>query len=113
MAPHRGSAWRNAKRKNRRPLSSIILQEGIINSLVKDAREFIKSEAWYVKAGIPHRRGYLLHGPPGTGKSEFVSPFFFDMVDPIDLDLCLASTIYAVVSSYVINTSFNCLTMYF
>lgn len=24
----------------------------------------------YLKAGIPHRRGYLLHGPPGTGKSE-------------------------------------------
>ncbi|KAJ7935876.1 P-loop containing nucleoside triphosphate hydrolase protein, partial [Mycena leptocephala] len=24
---------------------------------------------WYYRAGIPHRRGYLLYGPPGTGKS--------------------------------------------
>uniref|UniRef100_A0A8H8CDY5 BCS1 N-terminal domain-containing protein n=1 Tax=Psilocybe cubensis TaxID=181762 RepID=A0A8H8CDY5_PSICU len=70
LSNHRGGAWRNAKRKNRRPLSSIILQEGVISSLVKDAREFIKSEAWYIKAGIPHRRGYLLYGPPGTGKSK-------------------------------------------
>jgi chaperone BCS1 len=21
--------------------------------------------------GVPYRRGYLLHGPPGTGKSSF------------------------------------------
>jgi chaperone BCS1 len=61
--------WGNSKRKQRRPLSSIILQEGVIHSLVQDAREFLHSEDWYIKAGIPHRRGYLLHGPPGTGKS--------------------------------------------
>jgi len=72
------SIWSSAKRKQRRPLSSIILQEGIIQSLIADAREFIATEDWYTAAGIPHRRGYLLYGPPGTGKS---------------------STIYAVVSA--------------
>ena len=24
-------------------------------------------------AGIPYRRGYLLHGPPGCGKSSFIT----------------------------------------
>lgn len=24
------------------------------------------------KIGIPYRRGYLLHGPPGSGKSSFI-----------------------------------------
>ena len=24
-------------------------------------------------AGIPYRRGYLLHGPPGSGKSSFIT----------------------------------------
>ncbi|KAG6916888.1 hypothetical protein DXG01_004797 [Tephrocybe rancida] len=47
---------------------SIILNEGVIESL-KDTQGFIASEDWYVEAGsIPHRRGYLLYGPPGTGK---------------------------------------------
>ncbi|KAG6918725.1 hypothetical protein DXG01_012210 [Tephrocybe rancida] len=66
-----GFVWSNVKHKARRPLSSIILNEGVIESLIKDAQEFIASEEWYVEAGIPHRRGYLLYGPPGTGKSDF------------------------------------------
>jgi len=66
-----GFTWTNVKRKMRRPLSSIILQEGVVQSLVKDAQEFLDTEDWYVTRGIPHRRGYLLHGPPGSGKSEF------------------------------------------
>lgn len=41
----------------------------MMESLVKDAREFLDTERWYADAGIPHRRGYLLFGPPGTGKS--------------------------------------------
>lgn len=50
--------------------SSIILPEGVVDSLVNDAKEFLDTENWYIEAGIPHRRGYLLYGPPGTGKSE-------------------------------------------
>lgn len=26
----------------------------------------------YEMTGIPYRRGYLLHGPPGSGKSSFI-----------------------------------------
>jgi chaperone BCS1 len=45
-----------------------------MQSILDDAREFLDSEEWYTLAGIPYRRGYLLHGPPGTGKSaHFVS----------------------------------------
>ncbi|KAI3615012.1 mitochondrial chaperone bcs1 [Moniliophthora roreri] len=67
-----GFTWTNVKRKVRRPLSSIILQEGVIQSLVQDAQEFLDTEDWYVQRGIPHRRGYLLHGPPGSGKSSTI-----------------------------------------
>ena len=34
--------------------------------------DFIHSANWYYDRGIPYRRGYLLHGPPGTGKSSFI-----------------------------------------
>jgi len=64
--------WSNVKQKARRPLSSIILPDGVVASLIKDAQEFIDTEAWYVEAGIPHRRGYLLYGPPGTGKTSTI-----------------------------------------
>ncbi|TEB18258.1 P-loop containing nucleoside triphosphate hydrolase protein [Coprinellus micaceus] len=64
--------WNNVKRKNRRPMESIILAEGVLDSITKDAREFINMEEWYLDAGIPHRRGYLLHGPPGTGKTSTI-----------------------------------------
>ncbi|THU96901.1 hypothetical protein K435DRAFT_663629, partial [Dendrothele bispora CBS 962.96] len=61
----------------RRSLSSTILQEGVIDSLVQDATEiiqtmFTKRSDRYHERGIPHRRGYLLHGPPGSGKSTYI-----------------------------------------
>lgn len=87
--------WGSSKSKQRRPLSSIILQEGVIQSLVEDAREFIRSEDWYTKAGIPHRRGYLLHGPPGTGKSGYC-PFMNGGISDMIYVFLLGSTIYAV-----------------
>ncbi|THU78702.1 P-loop containing nucleoside triphosphate hydrolase protein [Dendrothele bispora CBS 962.96] len=69
MLPFR---WTNAKRKACRPLSSVVLQQGTMESLVQDAKEFIESEVWYNERGIPYRQGYLLHGPPGTGKSSTI-----------------------------------------
>ncbi|KAJ2926105.1 hypothetical protein H1R20_g10992, partial [Candolleomyces eurysporus] len=64
--------WNNVKKKAHRPLESIILEDGVLDSIIRDAREFIAMEEWYADAGIPHRRGYLLHGPPGTGKSSTI-----------------------------------------
>lgn len=36
-----------------------------------DMKRFEKSVEWYKDKGVPYRRGYLLHGPPGTGKTSF------------------------------------------
>lgn len=37
-----------------------------------DILTFKDSKDWYNDRGIPYRRGYLLHGPPGTGKTSFI-----------------------------------------
>lgn len=36
----------------------------------------ISSLSW---VGIPYRRGYLLHGPPGCGKSSFITALAGDL----------------------------------
>lgn len=38
-------------------------------SLLDDMKYFLENKGWYRDRGIPYRRGYLFHGPPGTGKS--------------------------------------------
>ncbi|KZP28813.1 AAA-domain-containing protein [Athelia psychrophila] len=67
-----GHVWSNVKQKPRRPLDTVILEDGMAESIVKDAMEFLQMEDYYVEAGIPHRRGYLLHGPPGVGKTSTI-----------------------------------------
>lgn len=58
--------------RRRRPLDSVVLEEGLAETILADIQEFLKSGKWYEDRGIPYRRGYMLHGPPGTGKSSFI-----------------------------------------
>ena len=55
-----------------RVFDSVILDNGVAEHIATDVREFLHTKEWYSSRGIPYRRGYLLHGPPGTGKSSFV-----------------------------------------
>ncbi|XP_046668964.1 mitochondrial chaperone BCS1 [Homalodisca vitripennis] len=69
-----GAEWRPfGHPRKRRPLNSVVLDEGITERVVTDIREFISNPSWYTERGIPYRRGYLLHGPPGCGKSSFIT----------------------------------------
>lgn len=58
--------------RRKRPLQSVILDEGVKERVVDDVKEFLRSRQWYVDRGIPYRRGYLLYGLPGSGKSSFI-----------------------------------------
>ncbi|KKY17718.1 putative mitochondrial chaperone bcs1 [Phaeomoniella chlamydospora] len=58
--------------RRKRPLESVVLDEGVKERIVADIQDFINSASWYYDRGIPYRRGYLLYGPPGTGKSSFI-----------------------------------------
>ncbi|TFK73736.1 P-loop containing nucleoside triphosphate hydrolase protein [Pluteus cervinus] len=62
--------WNGARQK--RPMSSIVLQPGVKEMLLADCKDFLNSEEWYAERGIPFRRGYLLHGVPGSGKTSLI-----------------------------------------
>ncbi|PPR01558.1 hypothetical protein CVT24_005884 [Panaeolus cyanescens] len=62
--------WNGARQK--RPMSSIVLQPGVKDMLLADCKDFLASEEWYAERGIPFRRGYLLHGVPGSGKTSLI-----------------------------------------
>lgn len=81
-----GSEWREfGHPRKRRPINSVVLDEGVADRIIKDCKEFINSPQWYSDRGIPYRRGYLLHGPPGCGKSSFITA----LAGEIEFGICL------------------------
>lgn len=55
-----------------RPLSTVHFDEATKTELVADITNYLdkNTRRFYTARGIPYRRGYLLHGPPGTGKTS-------------------------------------------
>jgi len=65
-------AWRRTRSRPKRPLSTIVIPSNVKEKMVEDAKDFLRQENWYSDRGIPYRRGYLLFGTPGSGKTSFV-----------------------------------------
>ena len=42
---------------------------GVGHTIASEMSNFLKGKESFVKAGLPHKRGYLMHGAPGCGKS--------------------------------------------
>ncbi|XP_072902371.1 mitochondrial chaperone BCS1 [Hemitrygon akajei] len=83
-----GSEWRLfGFPRRRRPLSSVVLDRGISEKIIQDVKDFIGNPKWYTDRGIPYRRGYLLYGPPGCGKSSFITA----LAGQLEYSICLMS----------------------
>ena len=60
--------WEECHRIKAPALESVVLDGTIAQDIVADIKRFQQAAQWYSEKGVPYRRGYLLHGPPGTGK---------------------------------------------
>ncbi|KAK6810582.1 hypothetical protein RU639_013667 [Aspergillus parasiticus] len=66
------SNWGRVASWAARQLSSVILDKGQKDRIVKDVDEYLsqRTRSWYKRNGIPYRCGYLLQGPPRTRKTS-------------------------------------------
>jgi chaperone BCS1 len=70
---HLSISSRSGSPRNPRALASVVLEERIKLDLRDDIKEFFTNSKFYKDLGIPYRRGYLLHGYPGSGKVQKVA----------------------------------------
>jgi len=64
--------WSRCMSRPPRALSTVVLDEAQKNNFIDDIKDYLHpaTRRWYSNRGIPYRRGYLFHGPPGTGKTS-------------------------------------------
>lgn len=99
-----GPEWRPfGQPRRKRALDSVILSQGVKEKLVGDVRDFLKSSKWYYDRGIPYRRGYLLYGPPGSGKSSVIQALCAEL----DYNICILNLSEATLTDDRLNHLMN------
>lgn len=71
-------SWRDQTAPVRK-LDSVVLADGIKDDILSDIQKFLDDEKKYTELGIPWHRGYLFHGPAGTGKTSLIKALAAEM----------------------------------
>lgn len=66
-------SWHGFNHHHPATFDTIAMEPDLKKSIVDDLDRFLKRRDYYRRIGKAWKRGYLLHGPPGTGKSSLVA----------------------------------------
>lgn len=66
--------WEARISRQKREPKTVVLNGGLFEELQNDANDFLRQQKYYEDRGCPFRRGYLIHGPPGVGKTSMKWP---------------------------------------
>ncbi|BAF12480.1 Os03g0584400, partial [Oryza sativa Japonica Group] len=66
-------SWHGFNHHHPATFDTIAMEPDLKKSIVDDLDRFLKRKEYYRRIGKAWKRGYLLHGPPGTGKSSLVA----------------------------------------
>jgi len=82
-------AWVKIAERPCRPMNTVVLDDDRKLDVLADINEYLNpaTARWYANRGIPYRRGYLFHGPPGTGKTSLT----FALAGVFGLDIHVVS----------------------
>jgi hypothetical protein len=68
--------WQNRNRRSvpKRSLNTLTLPDGLMGEILCDLEAFLSPayKNFCLRKGLTYRRGWLLEGPPGNGKSSFI-----------------------------------------
>lgn len=64
--------WRLAKEAPFRNPNTLFYEDELLSTITNECQVFLEKKEDYLSKGIPWRRGYILYGQPGNGKSSFV-----------------------------------------
>lgn len=104
-ASDRWNAWMRSSERPSRPLDTVILDPEQKALVLADMNEYLHplSPKWYAARGIPYRRGYLFHGPPGTGKTSLS----FSLAGIFGLDIHIVNLMDSSMSESMLSRLFN------
>lgn len=83
-------------------MDSVFIKGSQKQDIIGDIDVFLKNKEFYTYHGIPFKRGFLLYGPPGCGKSSLVSA----LAGKFGLSICLLQVGYKGVTDNVLHALF-------
>ncbi|KAM3261278.1 hypothetical protein ACQJBY_052122 [Aegilops geniculata] len=77
------SAWTHVPFQHPKTFATLAMDPASKKEVIDDLDAFKAGKEWYERVGKAWKRGYLLHGPPGTGKSAMIAA----MANHLDYDV--------------------------